>query len=105
MYVDSVSMGIFYDHGVQYMVVTKTGKHVIVSIKDADQRLLQSEYYKTREDSWFSGNGSFCKPVAGVDISLTDVEKERLESVLTTADEVESYGWYDVQTISDTYGI
>ena len=100
-------MGIYYDHGVQYMVVSKTRKYVIVSLKDADQRLLQTEYYKTRKDSWFNEHGAFCKQIPGgaIDISLTDVEKERLESVLKTADDVESYGWYDVQTIYDTYGL
>lgn len=100
-------MGIFYDHGVQYMVVTKSQRYVIVPLKDADRRLEQSEYYKARKNRWFSGNGSFSNPIPDgeLDIEMTDAEKERLRSVLDTTEGVESHGWYDVQNIYDTYGI
>ena len=99
-------MGIYYDHGVEYIVVTKNHKYTIVPLKDADKRLEASEYYKERKDSWFNEGSSFRRPIEGeIDIELTESEKDLLESVLKVHESnVESHGWYDVQYLYDTYG-
>ena len=104
-------MGIYYDRGVQYMVVTNKRIHVIISLKEADNRLIETDYYKTRKESWFDSNGSFCNPIPDgeIDITMTDREKNILESVLKRvemdSEVVERMGWYDIQNIYDTYGI
>lgn len=101
-------MGIYYDHGVEYVVIGKGFKRTIVPMKDADKRLEASEYYKSRKDGWFCEGTSFFRPIpeGKLDIELTEAEKDKLESVLKIYEgDVESHGWYDVQYLYDTYGL
>jgi len=103
-------MGIYPDHGLEYHVVLKNNMHLIVAnIKDIDNRLEKSEFYKKRKDKWFMINNNICKLLSiidlhDLDIELNENEKNKLNEYLNKyGEEVDDHGWYDVCKIYDTY--
>ena len=106
-------MGIYPDHGVEYIVFLKSEtlqveKLIIASTKDTDDRLVQSEYYKKRKDEWFTtfhGLYDKCEPINDyIDIELTETEKELLNKVINrNPGEIQKHGWYDVWHFYSTY--
>lgn len=43
-------MGIYSDHGLEYYVINKEKKIVLVNTKQSDERLIKSQYYLDRKD-------------------------------------------------------
>jgi hypothetical protein len=102
-----LQMGIYIDRGLEYWVECTDGEPVrIVSTKEADDRLVTSEYYLSRESRWFSGqhrssSSTFLGDLA--DMTLTTQETERLQHVLQThKGRVARHGWYDVVYLQST---
>ena len=102
-------MGIYFDHGLEYHVVLG-GKHVcIASTRQTDARLLASKYYADRKASWFADCFvARCVKIedADVDIMLTESERAKLDLHVVNVANVANVvnGWYDVVTVTDTYG-
>jgi hypothetical protein len=76
-------MGMYANHGVEYHVVLRDGKTIVIaSTKNTDDRLQQSHFFKVREAEWLSvetmyRNGSFVNRIVDhdLDIQLTDQER------------------------------
>lgn len=102
MYSVEWKMGMYPDHGIEYHIILKDGQHIVVLCsREVDDRLIASEYYKKRRESWFEDMWSRCDPITeDVDIQMSDQEKNKLEKLLNEyGSGVSSHGWYDVMTI------
>lgn len=100
-------MGIYQDHGVQYLAVLKDGQTItVVSSNEADARLARSSFYLKRKEQWhiFQPQLSLVKPITvdDFDIVLLPVEEEKLAKVMKLHD-VDSHGWYEVVSTGDSY--
>lgn len=96
-------MGIYPDHGLEYHLVLRDERHIVVICsKETDDRLVESEYYKSRKGSWFQDLSTRCKLIEeSVDIQLTDAEKAKLDMMMKSHGEnIVSHGWHDVLSIS-----
>jgi hypothetical protein len=100
-------MGLYPDHGVEYIVFFKnnTKKIIIANTKATDDRLIKSEYYNQRKNEWFMGNyNNKYEPINdNIDIELSESEKELLNKIINEND-IEKHGWYESWYIYDTYG-
>jgi hypothetical protein len=102
-------MGIYSDHGIEYHVVRGGRRVCIASTRQTDARLLASDYYARRKDSWFSRHVTWCVKIdeTDLDVALTAGERTLLDATLQTSNEKKeentTHGWYDVQTLTDTY--
>jgi hypothetical protein len=98
-------MGLYPDHGVEYHLVLKNGKHVtIIGTHATDDRLLISEYYKKHKASWFDDLFARCDLITeDIDILMTSSEKLTLDTFINLhGNNVQSHGWYDVMTIGSS---
>jgi hypothetical protein len=96
-------MGIYPNHGLEYHLVLKNDKHIVVLCsQETDDRLVASEYYKSRKESWFQDLSTRCIPIEEtVDIEFIKAEKAKLNMLVNTyGDQIAGHGWYDVMTIS-----
>ena len=102
-------MGIYGARGIELHLLLKTGQRIVLLDQTAtDKRLLDSRYFAEREQSWFEnlyGKSSFDTKIDDANvIEMTDDEKASLEVKLQKyGDNVDSYGWYDVVSYSNTY--
>jgi hypothetical protein len=101
----------------QECYINSCGKRLLVLIPQtmADKRLLESNYYKERQDKWFASDvvaRDFIKKIEQppgflpvVDIELSKEEKEVIEFVLHR-EELRPYiinnGWYEVNVVFST---
>jgi hypothetical protein len=101
-------MGIYPNHGVEYHLILKNNKrYIIANTTETDNRLVKSKYYEDRKEKWFEKMYQYCTPLIedGFDIQLTEDELKRLHDLLDKhKNEIDIHGWYDVCTITDTYG-
>ena len=96
-------MGIYPDHGVEYLVYTSdNSKIVVASTRATDARLEKSDYYLSRKDQWFNSQGEFSKKITNPDFELTEKEQVQLDLLLAQG-LVAEHGWYEVLTISTSY--
>ena len=96
-------MGIYIDHGVVYII----GKDVIINTKETDDRLEQSNYFKSRRDTWFKPTNNYNLPIKIIDpsfdVQLTNEEYVKIQDLLKQdKDEIE-HGWYEIYSMSSTY--
>lgn len=104
-------MGAYADHGVEYHIVKKDGKHIIIASTCAtDQRLLDSIFFSKCNEEWLSIDamyrGDYIKRIddPDFDVKLNDKESIILESALSVhGDDILEHGWYDVNRISYNY--
>ena len=100
-------MGIYAAHGVEYHIVLHDGTHdVVLSQHETDDRLLQSDYFKEREETWFDDmyKRTWCLPISHDVIAMTPAETEMLQEKLAKFEGmVADHRWYDVNDMSDTY--
>lgn len=110
---------IFLDHGVEYRVYLKPGSDyfdvlaqyiakykknaswgeiiTIASTKQTDGRLLKSEYYRQRKETWLDGFEPHSCKLSNIDIKLTDEEKGTLTFIINgLGEQVVDHGWYEV---------
>ena len=126
-------MGIYYGRGFEYLIVLSRdiseddlakikeipniilrGKEmigetrdciVVVDMKDADDRLVETSYYKCQEDNWFHPKKQFAHKICRYIVELTEDENERLGSYMdhnVIKRHVKDWGWFDVMEISST---
>lgn len=102
-------MGIYPDHGIAYLVETINGYITIVSTQESNTRLLDSKYYKNRQQHWFEMSNIhklIYNPklitASDFEVSLTDFEKVKLQNVLQQ-EHVKEHGWYEVGSIGTSY--
>jgi hypothetical protein len=102
-------MGMYANHGVEYRVILRDGKIIVIaSTKATDERLERSVFYLSQKDEWMSadtmyGNGAFSKRIMDphFDVQLTETERAELDNILVGHGEsVKDHGWFDVNTIS-----
>lgn len=93
-------MGIYFDHGIEYYVINGEKKIVLVNTKQSDERLLKSQYYLEREEGWLSVI-SMAPKECDPDIELTDVEKSRLNLLLSIYPNAK-HGWYEVASYTSS---
>lgn len=94
----------YFDIAIEYMSLYKTvvvwnsGVIVIASTRKTDDRLIKSNYYKNRKDTWFDDLHEHDKTlIENIDMSLDDQEKEYLDFVLSKfGTSVKRHGWFDV---------
>jgi len=87
-------MGFFTDHGVEYRIVLRTGKILIVlTTIEIDARLVKSNYFNDRKDTWF--DSEFCENKISIDIDLTHEETDKIQKILDREDWVD-YGFFEV---------
>ena len=77
----------------------ETNRLLVIPMDHTDNRLLQSNWYKERKDSFDFPILSHCKRLDDdVDIILTDEEKDLIDSI-ANVDGIQQYvehqGWYD----------
>lgn len=103
-------MGIYPDHGIEYRVKLNNGKFItIISQKELDKRLFESEYYKIREKLWFNNTifaHEFVYKIQNhdlADIELSKEETSRIYNILSIIDNIKDYGWYEVNRIYYTH--
>ena len=100
-------MGIYPDHGIEYHVILKNNKRIVIAgIKDTDERLRVSKYLDARYEKWMDLCQSRCMPLKDaheLDVELTSDEKDKLAKVLETTEYI-THGWQDVCNLHDTYG-
>ena len=102
-------MGIYYDHGIEYHVNTIDSNgciknFVIVSTKDSDVRLLNSDYFKNNINTWFTKYSEYKCKIHNDIIKLTPKEEEYLQYVLEkNSNSIIDHGFYEIITISTTY--
>lgn len=99
-------MGLYSVYGIEYAVQLENNKIiVIVPIKQADTRLLESEYYKTRKDYYKNNNyKSWRTEIESDEFKLTDSEKSLLDIIIkNNTNQVKHHGWYDVCYIDYLY--
>jgi len=97
-------MGIYVNHYVEYRIEHPNGTHMLlISGKEADERLVSSKYYQDRKSTWFSEGTEFERgPMQDIDVELTDTEAADLKHSLTIFPPAEKHGWYEVNKISTT---
>jgi hypothetical protein len=104
-------MGIYFDHGVVYNVVLESGKTItVVSTKQADERLLRSDFYQKQKEKWFDCYTSYpprkLPQIDAAEFALSKDETSKLQSVLSVHEGyVREHGWFEVNLMSDTYGL
>lgn len=104
-------MGIYANHGVEYIVKCKDGGRVVIApMTDTDARLLASRFFSSRKDYWLSVqtmySGAFERNIhdGDFDIYLTPTEKNFLDDILLRYEgEVAEHGWYDINMISSSH--
>jgi hypothetical protein len=84
----------------------ETNRLLVIPMERTDSRLLQSNWYKQRKDSFNFPTNSHCKRLGDdVDIVLTDEEKALIEGI-ANIDGIQQYveyaGWYDNCYVSCT---
>jgi hypothetical protein len=104
-------MGVYADHGVEYHVVCRDGRRIVVaSTRDTNVRLTQSAYYNARKDTWLSvdtmyGKGSYMNKIIDpyFDVDLTYQELLSLDMIIQQHhDIVLEHGWYEVNTVTSS---
>jgi hypothetical protein len=108
-------MGIFFDHGVEYIVrlAKPTGGRItLLDTSRTDARLLRSSYYAVRKDRWFNPTAylPFERKItdAEFDVVLSDQEASRLACVLAEHEhehDITDHGWFEVNRMSTTYDL
>ena len=119
-------MGIFFDHGLAYLVRTDAVQNITLSVrgspkiftsrdiggelyfavidtKETDSRLLKTSFYRQHEDSWLDVHSSFARtlPRPPPDFIISEGEKETIQKF---EEAVGSKGsWYEVNYMSFTY--
>lgn len=76
----------------------------IIRQKQSDDRLLESEYYKSNKDKWFSSSTYKCVKIEDEIVKLTTIEKDIIHDVLNhdiIKNNIKEYGWYDI--LIDSY--
>ena len=81
------------------MSLKKNRELTVIPMKETDQRLVKSEYYKVHEDEWFNSRYHHYKIGDDV-IPLTPEEKNIIGMIdiylMSTDISVASRGWFDV---------
>ena len=105
-------MGIYANRGLEYRVYVGNGEKFIrvLSRNDTDERLLDTPYFKERKETLL--DDAYCHQwarkidvddIGKVTLNLTDRESELIKSVLNFHPEHTDHGWFDVNTIWNTY--
>ena len=79
---------------------------ILTNLTCTDKRLTDSNYYKDNSKKWIDDYKSYTKKITeDIDIELNDKEKNFLNKILNIMPEmIESYGWYNENSVSTTYG-
>ena len=76
-----------------------TKRLLVIPMKETDQRLLQSEWFRNQKDTFDFPMQAHCKQVNSVvDIALTSEEQSMIDHVVKTpgiGEFIEHHGWYD----------
>lgn len=78
---------------------------ILTNLTCGDKRLTESNYYKDNRKIWIDDYKSYTKKITeDIDIKLNDKENNLLNKILNIMPEmIESYGWYNKNSISTTY--
>lgn len=97
-------MGLYAAHGVEYhLILSNKRRVVLLSQRDTDDRLVQSEYFKQRREGWFDDvyRRCWCTRIEGDVLTLTPEEREKLQlEIGKYGDRIESHGFFDVNTMT-----
>ena len=107
-------MGIFFDHGIVYMIksdklssnltkkINGDDYIVIISTKDTDKMLVETNFYKENLTTWLDPRPSFVKKISlPEDFIISEEWKAKInmfENIYNTKGD-----WYEVFLISTTY--
>lgn len=99
-------MGLYFEWGIEYSIKLTNGTIiVIVPIRQADCRLLDSKYYQTRKEYYDENRGklSWHEKAIDCDCKLTPEEQNKLNEILILHDKnILEHGWYDAKYHSCT---
>lgn len=101
-------MGIYPDRGLEYRVYTDDiNFDIIIKLRELDNRLENSEYYKNNKNKWFDCCYKECvnrkvHPTEIQDIILTKTELQQIEDAKKRKEYKEA-GFYDVTYLGMTY--
>jgi len=97
-------MGLYSEYGIEFCAIIDEKLIIIVPIKELDERLLGSKYYKTRKQFYQDHKyKSWREKIDNIDITLTNIEKDKLNIILEdNKNKVIEYGWYDVGYIGSS---
>jgi hypothetical protein len=105
-------MGIFANHYIEYIIILKNGEQItILTEKDTDERLVDTNYYKKQHEKWFekSYTKNWCELIPNNEIDdfvLTEQEKDLIKTTLKKNEgNVRIHGWFDVNSIGSSYGL
>lgn len=92
---------------IKYTLSVISNYLTIVDMKQCDERLVQSQYYLSQKDTFFSG---IHKEYQAIKMDFPVIELQPTEEALAnlTLEKIDSvhidhYGWYDVSGFDTTY--
>ena len=96
-------MGIYRAYGVEYGALYTDGTyHVLIPLKDFDDRLVQSQYYLNRKDVYICKPNEWRERVHEIDIDLVEAERQLVNRFVAGSNVLE-HGFYDVCYVDNTY--
>lgn len=91
-------MGIYYEYGIEYNIRISDDLIHVVTIRQADQRFLESDYYQRHKLQYQElAKTPWYQRAMDCDVQLTESEKTVLQNYLEHyGNSVIEHGWFDV---------
>ena len=86
----------------KYVLWPSGGRIIIANVNKTDERLLETEFYKSNKESWFDIQVPRYDYQPDIDAKLTDKEQEYLDFIvnylhdMNEAQELLRHGWFDI---------